>query len=593
MKMLKGLRMLMMVSAMLLGLAQASSTQISHARKAEMLYDQCRKELQKFEYGKVEKLATAMLDESREAHDKRLMGYSHLYRGIGVMMSSNSAKAARDLKIALKIGEITSNDTLCMRALNALGIFEANVNSNLHLAQRRFLKSRDLASTLDIPSMYCSTSSNLAEISRQLEDTAGYRYAYDSFIKAKDIGDAHNIYVSAAHLAHFLNMKLDTANARKYIDLATAVADSCGFDNSLQLLLEKATIAEIGGRYDEAMKNLLDALPLYDSSHTYYLPYIYYRLAFLSYRSKHYSEAIKYVRRGIAASHEQSSYSSLSKLYLLGADIFNASSQPDSASYYMQLAIKQMQKNEYIQRSHLEDERHIIEKMAEQEKVASVSEVRMSMQWKLILALSFVLLLTVLCLVIVIRNHRHRMKLVNAVVRSNRETIEMADRLRATSDEDRNIAVVSFDNDMVSTPAEEDILVNCANRDAKPKGGLSEQKGAALYQEACRLMKEERLYADPRFNREEFIERLGTNHTYLAQVMQRYGGSNFSLFVNSYRIEDAIRILSDPEQADVTMREVCKRIGFGSMTSFYKFFQAATGVPPSSFRKSALADTAE
>lgn len=87
--------------------------------------------------------------------------------------------------------------------------------------------------------------------------------------------------------------------------------------------------------------------------------------------------------------------------------------------------------------------------------------------------------------------------------------------------------------------------------------------------------------------REMIIERLGTNRTYLTQVISRHGWTNYSQFVNSFRIDEAIRILSDKTRTDIKVSTLYSELGFGSQATFYKAFTAATGVSPVVFKKSA------
>lgn len=41
---------------------------------------------------------------------------------------------------------------------------------------------------------------------------------------------------------------------------------------------------------------------------------------------------------------------------------------------------------------------------------------------------------------------------------------------------------------------------------------------------------------------------LGTNRTYLSQVINEQTQQNFTQYINNYRINEAIRLLSDPKQ---------------------------------------------
>lgn len=68
----------------------------------------------------------------------------------------------------------------------------------------------------------------------------------------------------------------------------------------------------------------------------------------------------------------------------------------------------------------------------------------------------------------------------------------------------------------------------------------------------------------------------------------RLGFHNFSAFLNSYRIAEAKRILSNPEQARTQITQVALDLGYGSIAPFNRAFKAAEGATPSAYRKQAL-----
>ena len=57
----------------------------------------------------------------------------------------------------------------------------------------------------------------------------------------------------------------------------------------------------------------------------------------------------------------------------------------------------------------------------------------------------------------------------------------------------------------------------------------------------------------------------------------------FNHYVNRFRIEEAIRLLSDPEH-DVQLKALVYDLGFSSPTTFYSLFRALVGMTPSQYR---------
>ena len=63
-------------------------------------------------------------------------------------------------------------------------------------------------------------------------------------------------------------------------------------------------------------------------------------------------------------------------------------------------------------------------------------------------------------------------------------------------------------------------------------------------------------------------------------------GQHFFDFVNSYRIEEAMKILQDSEKNKVTILEILYEVGFNSKSSFNTAFKKHTSTTPTAFRKS-------
>lgn len=97
------------------------------------------------------------------------------------------------------------------------------------------------------------------------------------------------------------------------------------------------------------------------------------------------------------------------------------------------------------------------------------------------------------------------------------------------------------------------------------------------------LMKDERLYAVKNLTIEDVAGRLGTNRSYLSKAVNTYAGASFNSYLNSIRIKESIKMLSDPEN-DAPIKQIADEVGYSNITSFYNNFTKETGVPPSRFR---------
>ena len=87
--------------------------------------------------------------------------------------------------------------------------------------------------------------------------------------------------------------------------------------------------------------------------------------------------------------------------------------------------------------------------------------------------------------------------------------------------------------------------------------------------------------------KERVADLLETNRTYLSQVINEQTQQNCTQYVNSYRIQEAIRLLSDPKN-DIPLMAVASEVGFNSMSTFYKIFQDIVGIPPKQYRNKVI-----
>ena len=64
---------------------------------------------------------------------------------------------------------------------------------------------------------------------------------------------------------------------------------------------------------------------------------------------------------------------------------------------------------------------------------------------------------------------------------------------------------------------------------------------------------------------------LGTNRTYLSQIINEQTKQTFTQFVNGFRTKEAVRSLSDPDN-QTPLKAISAELGFNSMTTVYNHF---------------------
>lgn len=124
-----------------------------------------------------------------------------------------------------------------------------------------------------------------------------------------------------------------------------------------------------------------------------------------------------------------------------------------------------------------------------------------------------------------------------------------------------------------------------AERNNEKSSGLTDDKASDLFSRLEKLMIDEHIYRQCDLSLEKTAKLLGTNRTYLSQVINEYGDS-FTSYVNQFRIKEAIEILSDPDSTD-SLKAIGLSVGFASPSNFYTLFRKKVGMAPSVFRENA------
>ena len=63
---------------------------------------------------------------------------------------------------------------------------------------------------------------------------------------------------------------------------------------------------------------------------------------------------------------------------------------------------------------------------------------------------------------------------------------------------------------------------------------------------------------------------------------------NYTSFVNKFRIEEAMAILSSKKYKDLNMEDISTMVGFANRQSFYASFYRINGMTPREFKLNAL-----
>lgn len=76
---------------------------------------------------------------------------------------------------------------------------------------------------------------------------------------------------------------------------------------------------------------------------------------------------------------------------------------------------------------------------------------------------------------------------------------------------------------------------------------------------------------------------VGSNRVYVSRAINSFTGGNFYKYLDSYRIREATRLISDRENK-APFKQISEDVGYGSISVFYKAFKRETGCTPAIYR---------
>ncbi len=101
-------------------------------------------------------------------------------------------------------------------------------------------------------------------------------------------------------------------------------------------------------------------------------------------------------------------------------------------------------------------------------------------------------------------------------------------------------------------------------------------------------MAKETPFVNPELTLVDLSLKIGIPSRELSELINGHLGTNFISYVNSYRINMAKQLLSNPEEIGLNISEIMYEVGFSSRSSFNTLFKKETGMTPSEFREGLL-----
>lgn len=111
------------------------------------------------------------------------------------------------------------------------------------------------------------------------------------------------------------------------------------------------------------------------------------------------------------------------------------------------------------------------------------------------------------------------------------------------------------------------------------------EEDRSLFGHIDRQIRENGFHRDPDLTSPDLARKLQMSRSRLAELIKERTGLNFNAFINTYRVQEAMHLLSDPQSHFESIERVMEMCGFRSRSVFYTAFERTTGMSPAQFRR--------
>ena len=539
-----------------------------------VLKDKAYGHISKGEYQETDRVCQEILQNTVWGGQEWFYTYALIYQGQARIMLGKTQEGLQDLLGAKRLAEIQHNDSALCSVYNGLGLYEQNVTCDYYRSLNYYREGCDIAERCGHRLLYCLLVANIAEVLTLRNEEAGLEYAEKCYLLGRQNNDPYLIYCGAISMARNLCLNRKMEEAWRYTREADRLSKRYDFKNRSDIYNTYGEIALEAGDYMKAGLYYEQAIREHGFSQAAYVvsTYVGYGRALIA--QKKYKSALEKLQIGKEISEKNITSLFRREVYLLLSACYDRLGEPKEAlEYYKKYTAESFRLyNEDKERT----EKELMVRYETEKRNKELAQKNMLLQKEqnrvmALVGITFVILIVVLLFYI---NYRRKNRLYKQIVR---ESVDWLAKERQFS---KRIA------------EQEKQLQELIGKAGAVDGGrysgssLNKDSQQELFGRLERLMQNDQVYKNSLFTREKMAELLGTNRTYLSQTINEQTGLTFTHYMNKYRIEEARRILADP-QDDTPIKAIAADLGFSSVTTFYTLFKAAVQMSPDQYRKHA------
>ncbi len=490
------------------------------------------------------KLSYQLRNKGESEHDGRALLYGYVYiaqcyGGIN-RVDSMSLYFGKALPMAEK-----KNDYWALATIyNSLGGNTAFGEGDYSQGIAYLIEALRYAENIRDTSRLMLVKNNLAMAYCFINDSTGLIYAQDVYRNGVDNNNIYRIFQGAMISANLYWMMRDTANALRYVKEALPYVEM--YDQSREVYVLYADILRDIGKKDSSVIYYRKAFQEQSGSGIYSKADLYLGYAEFLKEDRRYDDAVSVLMDGLHMMDSVRSPAKKPMMYLSLSGIYEDMGELGTAlTYYKQY-------NEEANRQlNLEIERKISSIRREYDKQKHEVEL---LEWRNKYNLAVMAFVFAVCVFVgLYLLYRSKVKNYRQLLKQHQTILERQETRPAQT---------------AAVPMPQD-------------------KMKEMYDRLEKLMYEQELYRQSDLSRDKVAQMLSTNRTYLCSVIKSFTGMTFPYYVNSFRINEAVRILSNPED-NTPIKAIAGNLGYNNLTTFYRLFEAAKGMPPSKYRETVI-----
>lgn len=529
----------------------------------------CQYYLNKGDYSKTITYAEIMKNVADKTKSPLLRLYSYIYQGQAQMMSGREKIAKKNLNLSLELATKLNNDSALCSVYGSLGLYSANIETDYYRAIRWLYKGIRLAQQNNYRQQYALLLSNLASIYYLKKDTAGIKYALECYELGHSMRNPYIIYSGAVNAAYMYFLMKQNEEAMKYIHEAeTLMLENDFYDQAHTYNLFGNVLYDMD-EYPQAIEYYKKAMKDKQAAQTSSIVYAHLGHARVLMKQNKYEEAILLLKQGIAISYARANAIHRNELYENLSHCYEQMHQyHDALNYYK---VFRLENDSLFNKDKERDLSEMRFKYDSERQANLIKQSKLDVMQKeqRIQQQTFILVIIVIVLGLLYYLYRRKNNLYLSIVKQNQEAIKRETELN------RRIKELETNAPLSSTP------------EKYAASSLTDEKSLELFRTLERIMREEKIYKDNSISKDKVAELLGTNRTYLSRIINEQAQLSFTHYVNRFRIEEAIRLLSDPAN-DTPLKAISADLGFNSISTFYNLFQSAVAMTPSQYRNKVM-----